>query len=99
MQACCALLRGMGQVLLIVRPRVHRESLPSGQSDASTSAARGRHVVLMVLQLSNTGNRKLMDEGNKSEGECAATLLCSCSTWLTLLHNYYILAYNSLQEA
>jgi hypothetical protein len=51
MPACRALLGGMGQVLLIVRPGVYGERLPSGQSDASTSTARGRHIDLFALKV------------------------------------------------
>jgi hypothetical protein len=54
MQACCALLSSMGQVLLIVRPSVESERLPSGQSDASTSTARGRHVDQIALRVGCT---------------------------------------------
>lgn len=54
MRASCVLLGGMGQVLLIMRPRVYCERLPSRQSNATTSTARGRHFGLAAWALERT---------------------------------------------
>jgi hypothetical protein len=68
-QACRALLGGMGQVLLIVRPGVDCQRLPSGQSDASTSTARARHIDIIVLQPGCTEiARKVKTKGRMKGG-------------------------------